>query len=201
MPYNQVIDVAVAGDVIFAATSYSLFSYNTGDNRIELIDKVKGLSDVGINKIDFNKQLGALLIVYSNGNMDMVRSDGSIINMSDIKDKDILGNKSINNIMFKDQYAYLSCGFGIVVVDLSKEEIYDTYYIGPNGDAINVLDMTYNDTSFFAATESGVYYADINSDFLADFHQWHKDTRMKYPNLPYNVVESFAGKIYANYYK
>ena len=103
--------------------------------------------------------------------------------------------------MFKGDYAYLSCGFGIVVLDMAKEEIYDTYYIGPSGDAINVLDMTYNDTSFFAATESGIYYADINSNFLADFNQWHKDKRMIYPNLTYNLVESFAGKIYTNYYK
>lgn len=201
LPYNQVIDVAVAGDIIFAATSYSMFTYNTGDSRIELIDKVEGLSDVGINKIDYNKNLGALLVVYSNGNMDIIRHNGSIINISDIKDKDILGNKAINNIMFKGDYAYLSCGFGIVVLDMSKEEIYDTYYIGPSGDAINVLDMTYNDTSFFAATESGVYYANLNSGFLADFNQWHKDYRMKYPNFAYNIVESFAGKIYANYYK
>ena len=200
LPYNQVIDVAVAGDIVFAATSYSMFTYNTGDSRIELIDKVKGLSDVGINKIGYNKSLGALLVAYSNGNMDIIRHDGSIINISDIKDKDILGNKAINNIMFKDDYAYLSCGFGIVVLDMAKEEIYDTYYIGPNGDAINVLDMAYNDTSFFAATESGVYYASLNSGFLADYHQWHKDYRMVYPNLTYNIIESFAGKIYTNYY-
>lgn len=199
LPYNQVIDVAVAGDIIFAATSYSMFTYNTGDSRIELIDKVEGLSDVGINKIDFNKSLGALLVAYSNGNMDIIKPDGSIINISDIKDKDILGNKSINNIMFKGDLAYLSCGFGIVVLDMTRDEIYDTYYIGASGDAINVLDMTYNDTSFFAATESGIYYADVNSDFLADFNQWHKDNRMIYPNLTYNIIENFAGNIYTNY--
>jgi len=199
LPYNQVIDVAVAGDVIFAATSYSMFTYNTGDSRIELIDKVKGLSDVGINKIDYNKNLGALLVVYSNGNMDIVRHSGDIVNISDIKDKDILGNKSINNIQFKGDLAYLSCGFGIVVLDMAREEIFDTYYIGSDGDAINVLDMTYNDTSFFAATETGIFYADVNSDFLADFNQWHKDERMIHPDLSYNLVESFAGNIYANY--
>jgi hypothetical protein len=201
LPYNQVIDVAVVGEVVFAATSYSMFSYTTLDSRIELIDKVKGLSDVGINKVDYNKLLDALLVVYSNGNMDIIRHNGSIINIPDIKDKDILGNKTINNIMFKDDYAYLSCGFGIVVLDMVKEEINDTYYIGPGGGAINVLDMTYNDTSFFAATESGIYYADLNSDFLADFNQWQKDKRMIHPNLTYNIVESFGGKVYANYYK
>jgi ligand-binding sensor domain-containing protein len=200
LPYNRVIDVALAGDIVFAATEYSMFTYNTMDNSVERFDKVTGLSDVGIVRIGFSQNADALLVAYSNTNLDLIRSNGSIINISDIKDKDILGKKTINNIMFRDKYAYLSCGFGIVVLDLVREEIHDTYYIGPEGSAIEVLDMAYNDTSFFAATESGIYYADINANNLADFNQWRKDLTMKHPDLPYNVVQSFGGKIYANYY-
>ena len=44
------------------------------------------------------------------------------------------------------------------MLDLIKEEVHDTYYIGPEGTQINVYDLAYNDTSFFAATEKGVYY-------------------------------------------
>ena len=126
--------------------------------------------------------------------------DGSVINIPDIKEKEILGNKTINNITFKDHYAYLSCGFGIVVLDLNRKEIYDTYYIGPDGIAINVLGITYNDTSLFAATERGIYFADVNGLNLADYHQWHKDQRLIYPDLPYNHIVSFNGKVYVNYF-
>jgi len=157
LPYDKVIDVAVAGNLIFAATPYNMFTYNVDDNRLERFDKIKGLSDVGINKIGYDPQLKSLLIAYSNANMDIVTEDGTIRNISDIKDKDILGNKTINNIVFKDDYAYLSCGFGIVVLDMVREEVKDTWYIGPDGNALNVLDLTYNDTSFVAATENGIY--------------------------------------------
>lgn len=200
LPYNRVIDVALAGDVVFAATEYSMFTYNTLDNRVGRFDKVSGLTDVGISKIEYSQEEDVLLVAYINTNLDLIRSEGSIINISDIKDKDILGKKTINNIMFKGKYAYLSCGFGIVVLDIEREEIHDTYYIGSNGDAIDVLDMAFNDTSFFAATEMGIYYADVNATNLADFNQWHRDDRIQHPNLVYNIVENFSGKIYANYY-
>jgi len=200
LPYNKVIDVAVTGKIIFAATEYSLFTYNPDDNNVSRFDKVKGLSDVGISKIDYNPDQDALLIAYSNTNIDIIHNDGEIINIPDIKDKDILGLKTINNIMFIDEFAYLSCGFGIVVLDMKREEIHDTYYIGSDGNAINVYCLTYNDTSFFAATESGIYYADINAENLADYNQWTKESRLPHPNLPYNIIQSFGEKIYTNYY-
>ncbi len=200
LPYDKVIDVAVAGDMVFAATPYNMFTYNLLDNRVERFDKIKGLSDVGINKIGYNDHMQLLLIAYSNANIDLVDKDGNIRNISDIKDKDILGNKTINNILFKDNLVYLSCGFGIVVLDMDREEIKDTYYIGPDGNALNVLDLTENDTSFIAATEDGIYYADVNSNALADYNNWHKDERVIHPDEMYSLVEYYAGKIYINYY-
>lgn len=200
LPYNNVIDVVVVDDLVYAATPLSIFTYNKLDNRIDRLDKVKGLNDIGINKISYNKSTQQLLIAYSNANLDIISSDGSIINIPDIKDKEILGNKTINNIYFKDNFAYLSCGFGIVVLNMDRREVADTYYIGPNGDAINVFSVTYNDTSLYAATEIGLYYADINSQNLADFHQWIKDQTLIHPDLAYNHVVNFNDKIYINYY-
>lgn len=200
MPYDRVNDVAVADDIIYAATPYNLFTYNTLDNSIERFDKIKGLSSVGITNIDYHPELKEVLVTYSNANLDIIDIEQNVINISDIKDKDILGNKTINNIQFKNNMAYLACGFGIVVLDLEKREIHDTYYIGAEGSAINVYDITFNDTYFFAATESGIYYADVNANNLADFNQWTKDETLIHPDLPYNLIENFQGKIYTNYF-
>ena len=199
LPYNKVIDVAITGDVVFAATEYSLFTYNTQNNEISRFDKIKGLSDVGISKIGYNPDQDAILVAYTNTNLDIIHSDGEIINIPDIKDKDILGNKTINNILFKDDYAYLSCGFGVVVLDMAKEEIHDTYYIGPDGGAVDVLCMAYNDTSLFAATEIGIFYGDVNADNLADYNQWKKENQLPYPDQSYNIIESIGDKLYVNY--
>ncbi len=199
LPYNQIIDVVVIDDMVYSATPLSIFTYNKLDNRVDRFDKVKGLTDIGINKIGFNEVTEEILIAYSNANLDIITQSGDIINIPDIKNKEILGNKTINNITFKDHFAYLSCGFGIVILNMDRKEIADTYYIGANGDAINVLSIAYNDTSLYAATESGIYYADINGLNLADYNQWQKDQTMLYPDLPYNIIVNFNSKIYTNY--
>ncbi len=199
LPYGEVIDIALHNDMVYAATDISLFAYNKADNSISRLDKVAGLNDVGISDIGFNTFNNNLLIAYSNTNLDILDEDGNVINIPDIKDKEILGNKTINGITFNDKYAYLSCGFGIVVLDMDRKEIADTYYIGPNGNTINVYSTVFNDTSLFASTEDGIYFADVDATNLADYHQWHKDETLIYPDLPYNYIVNFAGNLIINY--
>ena len=198
LPYNKCIGVAEAGDKIYCATPYSLFYYNKDDNSLERLNKINGLSDIGVSSIKYNNDYKTLVIAYSNTNIDLIKGN-SIINISDIKRKQILGKKTINNIMFIDNLAYLSCGFGIVVLDIDKEEIHDTYYIGPDGTYIDVLDMTLNDTSFFAATECGIYEASIDNPNLANFAAWTKLNSIPLPDAKYSLIQFFSGKVLANY--
>lgn len=200
LPYDKVIDVVVIDEIVYAATELSIFTYNKLDNHVERFDKVQGLNDIGITSIGYNYNTEEILVAYSNTNMDIINKDGEIINIPDIKNKEILGYKTINDITFRDNMAYLSCGFGIVLLNMERKEIADTYFIGQDGDAINVNGITFNDTSIFAATESGIYYANKNASNLADFHQWSKDTNVIHPNLAYNLIASFQGKLYTNLY-
>ena len=199
LPYNKVIDVAVTPGLIYAATPYSLFTYRLQDNKISIFGKVKGLSDLGIKKIDYDNKFGQLLVAYSDANIDLIDNKGNVVNIPDIFNKHMLGIKTINNIFFKDNFAYLSCSFGIVVLDMKKHEIKDTYYIGPDGSALDVLDMTANDTALFAATAKGIYYSNLNATNPADYQQWHLEKRLPVPQQTYNLITAFGGKIYANY--
>jgi len=198
LPYNKVVDVVVIDDMVYAATELSIFTYNKLDNRVDRFDKVRGLNDIGISAIGYNDITREILVAYSNTNIDIITDQSMIINIPDIKAKEILGKKTINDVTFRDQFAYLSTGFGIVVLDMERKEIADTYYIGPNGDAIEVNSIAFNDTSIMAVTESGLYYADKNASNLADFHQWKKDASLLYPNATYNLIASFAGNIVIN---
>ena len=198
LPYSNCIAVADAGNIIYTATPYSLFAYNKADNTSERLNKITGLSDIGISTISYSAEFKTLLIAYSNTNIDLIK-DGKIINISDIKRKSILGNKTINKVLFIGKYAYLSCGFGIVVVNVEREEIYDTYLIGPEGSNIDVLDLTLNpvDNQFYAATENGIFRASADAN-LAFYVSWTKDAGLPAPDGRYNLIAAFAGKVYAN---
>ena len=200
MPYQQVIDVELLGDKVYAATNYELFTYDEEDGSISIMNKINSLSDIGIATIRRHPDLDVLMVAYTNANIDLLDADGEVVNMSEIKDKTILGNKTINNIVFKDEFAYVACGFGIVVFDLKRQEVKDTYYIGQNGSAVNVNDIAFYKGRIYASTSQGLYYADAEGANLANFASWSNDNTLIHPRLNYDEMEAFGGKLLLNYH-
>jgi len=198
LPYSKTIAVAEGNNGrIYCATPYGLIYYDNSDNSITRLNRVNGLSDVNVSTLNFDRKSGYLIIAYSNGNIDLFKND-QIFNISDLKRKNMVGSKRINRITFYDKLCYLSCDFGIVVLDPVRKEIKDTYYIGPNGSSIVVNDFIFDDTLFYAATDKGLYYAKKDNPFLADFASWQKDLGMKYPNAKYNTLAVRKGHLYIN---
>jgi hypothetical protein len=197
LPYNDCISITEGDGIVYCATTKSVFSFNKSDNSIERLTKVNYLSDIGVSRISYHKGLKILLVAYTNGNIDLLENN-TVTNISDIKRKLIPGNKSINNILFIGNNAYLSCGFGIVVLDLAKKEIKDTYYIGPNGGHIEVFDITFDGTKLYAATESGVYEANINDPSLSNYQSWTKHIEMPHPDSKFNSITCLYNTLYVN---
>jgi streptogramin lyase len=199
LPYQKVIGVEPVGNKIYAATQYELFYYDIQDNSINILNKINGLSDIGISTIAYNESQRKLFVAYTNANVDLIDYEGNIHNMSDIKDKNIVGNKSINHVFFDGDLAYVACGFGIVVFDLKKEEVKDTYYIGNQGDMVNVTDVAKYNGRIYACTDDGMYYASQDAQNLANYAAWHFDNSLIHPHLAYTEMEVFGGKLLLNY--
>lgn len=199
LSYTFGISVSEGNNRVYCATQSGIFILNKGDNSTTRLSKVNGLSDVEANVLNFNKNNNKLLIAYKNSNLDIVEPSGRIVNISDIKTKPIIGNKSINNIYFIGEFAYLSCGFGIVVIDMDRNEVKDTYYIGALGATVNVRDITSDGTNLYAACDGGIYTASLSNPNLANYVAWTKFPLSELPNGIYNTITSFDGKIIANY--
>ena len=199
LPFQQVVDVEVFGNKVYAATPFELFYYDQDDNSVNILNKINGLSDVGISTIRYNKKENLLFVGYTDANVDLIYANGEITNMSDIKDKVLLGNKTINNVTFDDNLAYVACGFGIVVFDLRRCEVKDTYYIGNQGSMINVKDVAFYNGRIYASTENGLYSASRDAQNLANFASWRFERDLIHPHLAYDELEAFSDKLYLNY--
>ena len=198
LSYSSAKKVVEAENKIYCATTGGLLTYNKADNSIEKLTGINGLSDVGIQTIGYGEESGMVLIAYENSNIDLINNN-NIFNLSDIKRKQIIGDKKIYNIFFVGQTAYLSCGFGIVVLNLEKREVKDTYYIGDNGSSVLVLDMTSDGQFLYAATEKGLFKANINSPNLQDFNNWEHIDNIPNATGTFDQLEFFHGNVIANY--
>lgn len=198
LAYTNATKVAVGGEKIYCATEGGLFFYDMQDNSINKFSGVYELSDFGINTIAYSNENKVLVVAYNNSNIDLVYESG-VINLSDIKRKQITGDKSINNISFIGKQAYLSCGFGIVVLNIEKREVKDTYFIGEGGASVSVFDVEADDLYLYAATESGILKADKTGSNLLDFQNWTRIENIVHSKEKFDHLETHAGKIIANY--
>lgn len=169
--YNDCFAVCKGGEKVYGATVNGVFWYNTSDGHVGKINRVNGLNDINISTIEFSDQINVLAVGYEDGNLDFVYKD-RVLNMSDIKEKLMQGSKKINGFTFYNNLVYVSTDFGIVVVDLSKEEIKDTYYIGDLGEPIKVYGTAILNNSIYAATARGLLSADVNDPFLIQYERW-----------------------------
>ena len=161
--YNTTL-VAEANNNVFAVADGSLYSYDKEDQSVQTYSKLNGLSDVAITRLGYNADVNTLLIVYDNGNIDLWGEDG-IYNLPFLKNSTVVQDKTVNAISFDGEYAYLASQFGIMVVNMQKKEVVDTYRIG------NVSSCCVLSNYLYAATEQGIRRGSLN-DNLLDAANW-----------------------------
>lgn len=160
---------------VYAATRMSIFCYDKQEYSITPLTKVQGLSDIGINTFAYDDSTECLVVAYVNSGVDFKKGN-QVVHLSDIRRSNISGDKQIYNIRFHGHYAYLACGFGIVVVDMNRYEVVETYYLGNEGDLGVVYDVAFTDSLIVAGTDNGFMYAPIASNRLRDYDTWTRDT-------------------------
>jgi len=195
LPYSNGKKITQAKDKFYCNTENGLFVYNTSDNSTEILSKEKGLSDVTISTVFYAEEKDAIIVGYENGNIDIIKGK-TIINISDIKRKQIYGSKSINNIISYNHNYYLATGFGVVNLDIDKYEIKDTYLIGLNSSQKQVFDIIVYNNMFYTATEDGIFTADVNSSNLSFYENWHQDFSIPNPNLAFKDFTIYKNKLY-----
>jgi hypothetical protein len=175
LSWNTTKSVIVTENKIYSSNGVGICIYDPSTNELNKLTKINGLNDAGISSIQYVPSVRYLVTGYINGNIDII-TDQDIYNIPDIKHNGLYTNKRINHIYAKDDLVYLSCSFGIVVIDVKLRRIKDTYIIGDHGIPVEVNAFTDYNGYFYAATSQGIKKADMGSHFLTDFSTWEKVT-------------------------
>jgi hypothetical protein len=194
--YTRALSLAVGKKEIFSSTGSSILVYNRDMQELRKLSPVNGLTETGISAIAWSEENNTLVIGYTSANIDLVTGN-SVYNIPDVERKYIPGEKTINRIRVSGKYALLACSFGIVVVDLVKKEIYDTWKPVAESNSA-VYDIATSGNAVWAATGNGVYQGSLTDPGLSYSGNWQL-----VPNLPdqaakYTHVMHAGGKLYVN---
>lgn len=165
--YVGTVHLAV-GDKIYAATKEAIFSVNN-TGGFEYFNKLTGLSEASIATIQWESETAQLLVAYSNNNIDVIKG-GLVKNIYDLVRTSNI--KTINSIYCDKGMAYIATNIGVVVVNLLKYEIKESWILGPNGSPIEVFSISKDSNFWYAATSVGIYKSPLSNTNLADAKSW-----------------------------
>ncbi len=194
--FVRVYKVCATPDRVYAATRMAMFYFDRNSSKPVVMTKVSGLTDVGISTIAYDEVHDGLVVAYLNSGIDLIY-DEQIYHVADIRYGNISGDKQIYNIRFNGDKVYFATGFGIVMMDIARHEIEETYYIGENGSRCAVYDVAFTDSLIVAGTDRGLMYAPKNGGSLHRYDMWTLDTVTPLRNMSVRKIEVCRNRIVA----
>lgn len=182
-------------EFVYATSGIGFFKVRISDYDQTRLGAMDGFHGGTISSLTFSLSLNILLIGYTDGYIDLLKNEQEIIPVNGFFNKQLQGDKSILHTCFHNELAYVSTNFGILVVDLEKYEIRDSYTsIGSGGKSLQVMSTAVLGDSLFAGLTDGVMAAKLSPGInLNDFNNWKYAART--PGACLNLT-AFADSLY-----
>jgi len=156
LPYNHAISVVSSGSKLFVATQQSFFTYDVAGKETSTYSKVEGMSDVGMSWVGYDPATDMAVLTYVNSNIDLFQNE-TFYNIPYLKLKTITGDKKVYNIYCQSGYAYLCTGIGVLVLNLTKKEVKETYTFSRDGQTLAVKGITGASGYFYAVAGNNLF--------------------------------------------
>ena len=197
--YNRFYSVAQDDENVYAATDQSILVVDKEDGSIEKWSKLNGLSEVGVQLLH-NDQEGRLFIAYTNSNIDIIKKNKEkdkyeVYNIRDILNKQLTGSKIINHIFTNKSFAYFSCDFGVVILNLKTFLVEDAWFTIRQNETYSVRCFATHNHHYYLATNKGVFSLPDTAINPADFSTWKQETEL--PTASYRLLCSYGNKLFA----
>ena len=195
--YGNGTSVAINGTQVFCGTLEGLYSYNYSSNEFAEFTKPSGYVGLGVTAVGYSPKSNITIVAYDDANLDLLKN-GEIVNLPQIKNYSLTGDKKIYNITIAGDSAILSCGFGLVVVDIKQEIIKtDVKFSDDLAFAGEVCyDAAIMGGYYYFATSQGVYKVLYTSN-IKDLSNWNLVSGL--PAGSYNTLATHNGTLYLNY--
>ena len=166
--YHNATKAVKCGSRIFVLANGNVFSYDTEDETVETYDKTEALSSFGVTDMAYSADTRQLVLVYTDGNIDLLGMDGDTWNLPDIKNTD-MADKTLNSLVTVGEEAFICLNSGLVVIDLKGKYFVAMYSLG------KVADVAVQDGKIYVKTSGGVMEGDRKANLL-DIANWKPST-------------------------
>lgn len=165
LAYQDVTACQPAGNRVYVLGDGNLFACDVPTSEVTFYSKQTGLSDKGIRFMGYSDTQRLLMLVYENGNIDLLDEEGNVGNMPELKNA-YSDNLVLNNLCVRGDTACISTDEGVVCINLARREVEGYYRLGQK-----VYDATVFDGAYWAAQEDQLYACSRSANPL-DISAW-----------------------------
>ncbi len=158
-----------AGNKVYYLSSGSLYCYDKESQSNNVLDANNELNDVLVNQIYYNYGKQYLVVAYNDCNIDVILSNGEVVNISAIKDVVLHKEKTINDVTFSNGKIFVATSFGYIVLD---DETFDVKEV--RNYEVNVASVAEVGDYKLMCLGSKFYYCD--KDTTIEAARWHQNT-------------------------
>ena len=164
--------VAETPERVYYLSGGNLFALDKETEENEALNRLNSLSDMGIKAIYYNSDEDYLVVVYSNSNLDVIRKNGSVVNLPEIKDAVLTTSKAVNDVTFAPGLMYVATDFGYVVIDDSKMVVKESHLFGTRMSSVAQVG-----TTLIASTADAMYWGETGKHYehLSAMHRVNMD--------------------------
>jgi len=196
LPFHQITSLTHNETEVIAATEGGVLFFNPEDESVRTLSTVNGLSNTDASVVKYDPTGQQLIIAYNNLNIDIYKN-GSVTNFPAIKNSGITGEKRINGIYLKNNLSYVCGTFGIVLVDFENLVVNETYSLSDGSINVEVFNIAEDGQTLLAATELGIFEANLNTPNLFDVKNWlHHDSLQQVKKSTVNQVAFYNQTFY-----
>lgn len=169
---DKVTNVIETNHWVYYLSDVNLFRLDKESQENESLSIINDLSDMGVSQIYYNCDKDYLVVVYTNSNIDIIKSNGAVVNMPEIKDAVLTSSKAVNDVTFADGLIYLATDFGYVVIDDSKFVVKESHVYGEAMTSVARMGdmLLLSSANHFYYGDAATYYELLSSFNTTAFH-------------------------------
>lgn len=156
---------------LFAKERNGIYYYSAGENALQELNLMDGISSQAIQTIGFYGPDRTLLIAHQNGLLNFV-TESTISTFFGLANNEFLDDKTLHRFSIQENKIWLSGNFGFAKLDIENNGFDDSFLnLSPNGENLPVFGVCSNQSQIYLATPIGIRKAVLTSN-LKDFRSW-----------------------------
>lgn len=113
-----------------------LYQYDKKADETRFYANGTDISDYDVKFLRADPEGRFIVVVYTNGNIDLLYPDGTCRNLPEIKETLAQVEKGVNDVRISGNEMFVACPFGLVVYDLGRLEVKESGLYGFGLDAV-----------------------------------------------------------------